>query len=342
MYCPLNRLVVLLTYALVFGLPAAAPAQEPDAPKLASPRSALPPWRRAPLGDTTIDRILTLLKDKETIIYGGDDRVELIDVQDPEIRKLAKAVCVMVDKDALTKLPSGGYALHTTTLAQQEFVCADEAFATEPVVQWCCTAFLVQDSVAVTARHCVDHFVDRYHDLSRIRLVFDYALGSDRGLPTSFRAIYSVKAVLHESTLGDSSEWALLRIDGPTGRKPLSIRAGPRIADDTPVCVFGHPKGLPLKFAGGAKVRVNSPADHFWANLDTYGGNSGSPVISVRGYQVEGILVDGGTDFERRGDCFVSRQCPDVGCTGELVSRASLWQPLVGATTSSGLPGTGH
>lgn len=36
------------------------------------------------------------------------------------------------------------------------------------------------------------------------------------------------------------------------------------------------PAGLPTKIAGGATMRDASPNGYYVANLDTYGGNSGS------------------------------------------------------------------
>ncbi|WP_420540401.1 S46 family peptidase (plasmid) [Paenibacillus polymyxa] len=51
----------------------------------------------------------------------------------------------------------------------------------------------------------------------------------------------------------------------------------------------------PIKsgFAVGAAVRDNPPNAFFVANLDTYGGNSGSPVFNSDTHEVEGILVRG-------------------------------------------------
>ncbi len=60
--------------------------------------------------------------------------------------------------------------------------------------------------------------------------------------------------------------------------------------------VIGRPSGLPTKVADGAQVR--SVNDVFLvANLDTYGGNSGSAVFNAVTGVVEGILVRGDTDY---------------------------------------------
>ena len=61
----------------------------------------------------------------------------------------------------------------------------------------------------------------------------------------------------------------------------------------------------------------------FTANLDTYGGNSGSPVFNSETHEVEGILVRGDTDFVPLGKCMVSAVCPTNGCIGEDCTRVS-------------------
>ena len=56
-----------------------------------------------------------------------------------------------------------------------------------------------------------------------------------------------------------------------------------------------------------AERRSQQSADAFFvANLDTYGGNSGSPVFNSDTHEVEGILVRGEADFVQQGNCQVS------------------------------------
>lgn len=89
--------------------------------------------------------------------------------------------------------------------------------------------------------------------------------------------------------------------------------------------MIGHPMGLPLKVASGARVRRVDSSKRFVANLDAYRANSGSPVLSWDedlGLRVEGILVSGERDFklaETGEGCQISRVCPDEECLGETV-----------------------
>jgi hypothetical protein len=129
------------------------------------------------------------------------------------------------------------------------------------------------------------------------------------------------------------ADYALVKLDRPaTGRTILKIRRKGKIANGQPVFVIGHPSGLPQKYAPGADVRSNSKPAFFTANLDTYGGNSGSPVFNEETGDAEGILVRGDTDFVRVGTCFVSNVCPTTGCRGEDVTRTTLFADLVPQT----------
>jgi hypothetical protein len=102
------------------------------------------------------------------------------------------------------------------------------------------------------------------------------------------------------------------------------IRESGTISDGQAVHIIGFPMGLPVKFAGGAFVRDNRYRAVFTANLDAYPGNSGSPVFNSSTHEVEGILFgrEGG-ELVKQGDCYVSRVCPDTGCSGEYSTRTT-------------------
>jgi len=70
-------------------------------------------------------------------------------------------------------------------------------------------------------------------------------------------------------------------------------------------------------------VRDASPTGYFVANLDTYGGNSGSAVFNAKTGVIVGILVRGENDYIYQGDCRVSNVCQATGCRGEDVTKLS-------------------
>ena len=77
----------------------------------------------------------------------------------------------------------------------------------------------------------------------------------------------------------------------PNDARASAIKVGQSIG------VVGYPAGLPVKYAASETTRIaHIEETHFIANLDAYGGNSGSPVINDAGHVV-GILVRGANDF---------------------------------------------
>jgi V8-like Glu-specific endopeptidase len=128
------------------------------------------------------------------------------------------------------------------------------------------------------------------------------------------------------------NDYALIRLDRKVvGRTPLKYRKSGKIAEGQEIVVIGHPTGLPTKVAGGANVRENHRDVFFNANLDTFGGNSGSAVFNADTGEVEGILVRGEQDYEydwSKG-CRVVYKCTDDGCRGEDVTRITNIEALM-------------
>jgi len=113
---------------------------------------------------------------------------------------------------------------------------------------------------------------------------------------TSHDNLYKCKNVVF-ATLGGEEDYAIIQLDRKVvGREPLKLRKSGKINKDQSIFVMGHPSGLPLKYADGAKVFSHEGA-YFSTNLDTFGGNSGSPVFNLETYEVEGILVRGNQDY---------------------------------------------
>ena len=85
---------------------------------------------------------------------------------------------------------------------------------------------------------------------------------------------------------------------------------------------------MPSKIAGGSFIRSVEDG-YFVANLDTYGGNSGSIVINDATGEAEGILVRGEQDYQRNSEegCYESVRCEDLGCRGEDVTLISTLMP---------------
>lgn len=281
-------------------------------------------------------------KDRQRVIYGVDNRKDLYQVTSAKVKKAAAGVVALVKASDLKRQPDGSHSLATSSYQADYQLCGSEPFVNQPLGCFC-SGFLVAPDVVATAGHCVKSA----SDLAGIRFVFGFRMTDSQTARTTFPAtdVYAGASVIGRQLAADGTDWALVRLDRPvTGRAPVPLRTSGKIPGTARLFVIGHPCGLPQKYAPSAQVRDNSPAPYFVANLDTYGGNSGSPVFNATSYKVEGILVRGENDFVTNGTCYVSLVCPTTGCRGEDVTRATVWAAKLpksvkvksGATKSGG------
>jgi hypothetical protein len=254
------------------------------------------------------------------VIYGDDNRVDLYQVKDQKILKLADSTVALFEGSGISVDPATQAAsLPTESYGEGMSLCKDEPFY-EQVNGAFCSGSLVAPDVIMTAGHCVKS----QSACESTKYVFGFAVKKEGQMPTTVPAseVYSCAKLLGREQVNSGADWALIKLDRPVkGHAPLTINKKGEPAAKTPLFVIGHPAGLPTKVAGGASVRDASPEGYFVANLDTYGGNSGSAVFNAYTGQVEGILVRGENDYVWRGNCRVSNKCPDDGCRGEDVTE---------------------
>jgi hypothetical protein len=252
--------------------------------------------------------------------YGTDDRKELFELLGQDLED-ADSVVALFPAAQVQDLGDGSSALLTVKYGEYHNLCPSERFWEQPIGSFC-SGVLVAPDIIATAAHCITG-----ENLANIRFVFGYRMKDESTpeviIPNS--EIYHGVAVIGWQYEDSGSDWALIRLDRSVPNHRIApIRKDGTISDSQPVNVIGHPKGLPSKFAGGAKVRDNRYRAFFTANLDTYAGNSGSPVFNSMTHEVEGILVRvKKLPFVKQGDCWISRVCPDSGCSGEHSTRTT-------------------
>jgi S1-C subfamily serine protease len=276
---------------------------------------------RLALSDEPNLDLATALKDAQRSIYGVDNRKDHFDMP-KAVKPLAASSVALVKKADLTKT-SAGWQLQTVPFQDEYQLCSDETFAVQPLGCFC-SGVLVAPDVIATAGHCVE----RASELAGIRFVFGFRMIDEDQVQTTFDAddVYTGKQVIGRQLTADGTDWALVKLDRPVkGRTPVKLRTSGKIGNRDRVFVIGHPCGLPQKFADGASVQLNARANYFTATLDTYGGNSGSPVFSAKTKALEGLLVRGQTDFVWVGNCRVSQVYPSSGSAGEDVTRTAVW-----------------
>lgn len=272
----------------------------------------------------------SLNADNPKVIYGTDDRIDVYREGNAARVSWAASTCAIVYASDLTHEGDGTYTLDTYAYTVYGVgACAGEPFGTQPTAAFC-SGFMVGTDLIATAGHCVSA-----SELPQIRFLFGFDMrnASDPVLSFSGGQVYTGVEVVHHGGTGEYDH-AIVRMDRAItapGAKSLELRRTGSLAANETVGVIGHPSGLPKKIAFGANtvVRDNSAAGYFVANLDTYGGNSGSPVFNAVSGAVEGILVRGDQDFVYESTCFRSNTCSNAGGAGEEVTKSSVFASYV-------------
>lgn len=266
----------------------------------------------------------------DELIYGSDDRREYFELTSPTDLMVADATTALMQSSDLTWNGSAWQANTSGTFGASYSLCSSEPYRTQPNPAFC-SGFQVGPDLIATAGHCIDTT-----SCATTMFAFGFRMDDASTLRSTLPAddVYSCASIVARAETS-TLDYAVVRVDRPiVGHEPLEIRRTGTIATGAPVAVSGHPAGIPLKVAGGATVRGNSAADYFESNLDSYGGNSGSPVFDPATGIVEGILVRGNADFvltgRGRNRCRVSNECSDSGCPGwEDVTRATTFASFV-------------
>jgi hypothetical protein len=289
--------------------------------------AAAAPVADARLAGIDSAEIADKVREEQKLVYGVDDRKDLFEIINPKVRANAATVVSLVKAGDLLDNGDGTFRLDTKVFQDEYNLCDSERFAHQPTAAFCSGVLLTPDIVA-TAGHCVE----KKSELAGMRFVFGFCMKNSHTAKVKIPAhdIYQGLDLIGHKLTATGTDWSLVRLSRPvTGHMPATIRRSGKIPDQQRVHVIGHPCGLPLKVASGARVRDNSNASFFIANLDSYGGNSGSPVFNSATYEVEGLLVRGDTDFVKVHGCNVSVVCPNTGCRGEDVTRASEFLSLL-------------
>ncbi len=281
----------------------------------------------------------------DKIIYGDDNRLDYFEA--PAARKALADSVVSLWKTGDVEASGSKFKLKTkkfTDMMQEEAgapLCATEPFREQPVGAFC-SGSLVGEDLIMTAGHCVTS----EEQCKSTKFVFGFAVKARGGkAPAEVPAadVYSCAKIetqrlqasdttgnpYLDELLGKISDqdFAIVRLDRKVaGRKPLAVNPESTLKNGDALFVIGHPVGLPLKVADDANVRdIGDGKTYFLANLDTYGGNSGSAVFNARTNKVEGILVRGDQDFKAGGTeespCVESNRVAADGAGGEGVTK---------------------
>ena len=272
------------------------------------------------------------------VTYGQDSRTELFQHTDSNLKKMAASVAVFVHSEQVkisgNTVTIDGYTLNEMSELGQLVkdtnapLCSGELFASQSAPGFC-TGFLVKKDILVTAGHCLNKT-----PCSDTSIVFGYFMEPDNSLAAlTLNNVFKCEEVIAQVSPNQDNQfmdYAIIRLDRSTGRDGLDHTIVDDLGTQDNVAVIGYPSGIPLKIASNAVVLSNETEEPFFVtNLDTFGSNSGSPIINMDTYQVEGILVRGTTDYvlSDDGSCVQVNRCPErggVNCAGENATKISI------------------
>lgn len=210
-------------------------------------------------------------------IYGEDDREEIVDA---DLVELSRGVVVAIPSQFTWQLP----IVAAPTLEKRFRVCSEERFSSQPSVG-SCTGLHVGDGLVLTAAHCVrDEFT-----CEKFSWAFNYrtdVIGDEAG-ELKMQDVFKCEKILATDRVRDIT---LLKLEKAAKRKPrMTINFKAPLTER--IFAIGSPLGVPLKFSGMGRLTANNTA-----SLDTFTGNSGSPVMNEK-LQPIGLLLGGHEDF---------------------------------------------
>ncbi len=326
--------VLFFLFAIIAILSACgAPAAEEPAAPVEEPAEPAPEDPIEPIDPSPI----------EPVQYGQDSRTELLQHTDPKLREMAASVAIFVHSKQVnfsgSSVTIDGYTLNEMSEMGQLVkdanapLCTGELFASQ-IAPGFCTGFLVKEDILVTAGHCLNKT-----PCSDTSIVFGYFMEPDNSLATlTPNNVFKCEEVIAQASPNQDNQYldyAIIKLDRPTGREGLDYTIVDGLGAQDNVAVIGYPSGIPLKIASNAVVLSNEAGNPFFiTNLDAFGSNSGSPVINTATYQVEGILVRGTADYvlSNDGSCVQVNRCPEgggVNCAGENATKMAIVSEII-------------
>lgn len=249
-------------------------------------------------------------------IYGKDDRKFVNQCSDKKIKEISKSIALIMPSRYIEK-NKNDTKLKANPLFNIPFsydtdpeinICKNQKFV-EHLAAGLCTGFLVTKNLLVTARHC---FKEEFICGERA-IIFNVqsSLENKNSILVNNDNVYACKKIynlIEDEKFSKTSEldFVIIELDRDVlDATPLKMRSKNNITEKSKVFMIGHPLGLPLIKTSDAKVKLIDSVFTFEASLDSFEGNSGSPIFNAKNFEVEGILYSGKEDFTKD----VANQC---------------------------------
>ena len=264
----------------------------------------------------------------------------------PPVLEHAQRTCYLIGAAAIASRSRDRVRLHHANYAAYNSLCPSESFGDQPVVvernneaygDYGYTGYLIGPDAVLTCWHGWRDF--SYEPQVAI---FGYAISPSNNNPSELPAEDIVPIRLYpwirppkpQANSACEGDWVVLRLERPARHTLQGTKT--RLTAPQPgrsVYTLGYPCGLPQKMANNATV-LSTSHEGFRADLDTYSGNSGSPVFDALTHDLLGIIVAGQKgqgDFEAvpSRQCYVSNRI-DHEISGQLAVSITCFSSALG------------
>lgn len=243
-------------------------------------------------------------RSEQSIIYGADDRREVYEVENAELRRRAELSTVsFVYRQSLVYSEDSSVSIEAPAYDQLYGLCPDEPFLDQPAAAWC-TGVLIDDDLVLTAGHCLGiNPLQVEATCKRMAIAFGYHYESPGVFPgLTADDIFGCRSVVAWTQSNEDlqlPDFAIVQLDKSAvpRHESTAVRLS-QVERGEAVAVITHGAGLPSKVDEGATVQdTRRYTEYFSADTDTFEGASGSPVFDADSALI-GVHTRGAGDWE--------------------------------------------